>query len=32
MGTSFVPVGSTLVSAAFLELVSSVSVQYSFGK
>jgi len=32
MGTNFVPVASTFVSAAFLGFVSSVSAQYSFGK
>ena len=32
MGINFVPVASTLVSAVRLALVSSVSVQYSFGK
>ena len=32
IGTSFVPVASTLASAVRLGLVSSISVQYSFGK
>jgi len=32
MGTSFVPVASTLVSAAFLGFASSTSVQNSFGE